>query len=353
MKRDAILGTLVVAAGWVGALHCGDDGATPTEDCTNDIDDDGDGQADCNDSDCAAHPRCVSVTSEVDCDDRRDDDGDGRTDCEDSECAGTPACVPRETSCRNGVDDDGDGRTDCEDSECDGRPPCGTTGETECANTVDDDGDGATDCDDTDCAADAHCIPESACSDTVDNDLDGATDCDDTDCASAPACLPETDCGNGADDDGDGATDCDDGDCATSPACFVTGGESCASGPYVLPDDPNGTWRGTIDSRASDHRGTCGGNGARDVVFQFTTTARATIDVSLEGSDFDTVLYLRSGACTGREALEEACNDDAAAGVIWSRIRTTEDAGTYWLFVDAASTTTTTGTYVLTIRVTP
>jgi len=154
------------------------------------------------------------------------------------------------------------------------------------------------------------------------------------------------------DDDLDGATDCDDSDCAADPACYVTGNDSCTS-PHVLPDDPNGTWRGAIDALASDHRGTCGGNGGRDAVFQFTTTARATITASLEGSTFDTVLYLRSGACTVPGMTEEACNDNASAGVTWSRISTTENAGTYWLVVDAASAATTTGTYVLTITVTP
>jgi hypothetical protein len=166
--------------------------------------------------------------------------------------------------------------------------------------------------------------------------------------------VPEANCTDTVDNDLDGATDCDDSDCATLPACYVTGNDSCAAGPYVLPDDPNGAWRGTIDALASDHRGTCGGNGGRDAVFQFTLTAGANITATLEGSTFDTVLYLRSGACTVPGVTEEACNDDAGgAGVLWSRISTTESAGTYWLVVDAASAATATGTYVLTINVTP
>jgi hypothetical protein len=192
-------------------------------------------------------------------------------------------------------------------------------------------------------------VPEADCGDGVDNDLDGATDCLDSDCTSTPACVPEADCGDGVDNDLDGDTDCGDTDCASAAACVVSGNDSCTA-PFVLPDDPNGTWRGTIDALTDNETGTCGGGGGRDAVFQFTTTARATISASLEGSTYDTVLYLRDNACTpGRP---QGCNDDSSGTVTWSAISTTENANTFWLFVDAADASTT-GSYVLTITVTP
>jgi hypothetical protein len=63
------------------------------EDCFNGIDDDGDGDADCCDSDCTAEPTCVA---ETDCNDGQDNDCDGLTDCADANCqvcgAPTAAC---------------------------------------------------------------------------------------------------------------------------------------------------------------------------------------------------------------------------------------------------------------------
>ncbi len=56
--------------------------------CDNDVDDEGDGVADCADSDCDAFPACVEV-----CDNGVDDDGNGEVDCDDPECAGDEACA--------------------------------------------------------------------------------------------------------------------------------------------------------------------------------------------------------------------------------------------------------------------
>ena len=55
------------------------------------------------------------------CDDGIDNDGDGNTDCDDFDCDNDPACAgqPRHI-CDDGIDNDGDGDTDCEDTDCDG-----------------------------------------------------------------------------------------------------------------------------------------------------------------------------------------------------------------------------------------
>lgn len=64
----------------------------PAEICDNGIDDDLDGNADCDDSDCTMHSACKIATPEI-CDNGVDDDGDFQTDCADSDCANDPACV--------------------------------------------------------------------------------------------------------------------------------------------------------------------------------------------------------------------------------------------------------------------
>ncbi|MBJ93440.1 MAG: hypothetical protein CMP23_03095 [Rickettsiales bacterium] len=62
---------------------------TSAENCTDGLDNDGDGDEDCFDSDCAAEPSCSNETI---CDDGFDNDADGLADCNDSDCFGTPGC---------------------------------------------------------------------------------------------------------------------------------------------------------------------------------------------------------------------------------------------------------------------
>lgn len=175
----------------------------------------------------------INITSditsdfEIHCSNGSDDDGDGQIDCMDLDCASDPACqATEETQCSNGVDDDGDGLVDCADNDCAFDPACQTTTETQCSDGVDNDDDGQTDCSDIDCTLDPACqqATETNCTDGVDDDGDELIDCADNDCASDPTCqaLRETDCANGSDDDGDGQIDCADSDCAADAACSQT-----------------------------------------------------------------------------------------------------------------------------------
>jgi len=61
------------------------------EDCTNDLDDNGDGLTDCCDALCESLGGCQV---EVGCGDNADNDCDGATDCADLDCLGNPACGP-------------------------------------------------------------------------------------------------------------------------------------------------------------------------------------------------------------------------------------------------------------------
>jgi hypothetical protein len=98
----------------------------------------------------------VSCTDPEICNNDLDDDGDGDVDCDDYDCRGTVWC-PVEYICDDGVDNDGDTLTDCDDPDCEYASACRE--ETVCDDGVDNDGDTLTDCDDPDCAGSAACTP--------------------------------------------------------------------------------------------------------------------------------------------------------------------------------------------------
>ena len=79
-----------------------------SEVCDNQLDDDGDGYVDCDDSDCDFDVACEAV--EV-CTNGVDDDGDGDVDCADLDCVTAQGCQPED--CGNGVDDNANGQVDC------------------------------------------------------------------------------------------------------------------------------------------------------------------------------------------------------------------------------------------------
>lgn len=77
---------------------------------------------------------------ETNCSDGIDNDQDGDVDCEDSDCEGDPACPGEETDCSDGVDNDQDGDVDCDDADCAEDPICQTTGESGIVLAADTDG---------------------------------------------------------------------------------------------------------------------------------------------------------------------------------------------------------------------
>src|SRR5204863_894789 len=123
----------------------------------------------------------------------------------------------------------------------------------------------------------------------------------------------------------------------TSSTTTTTLAGACGS-PTVLPAQ-GGTFSGTT-SGASQLAGSCGNSGTSpELVFQWTpsVSGTATIETCGAGTNFDTVLYLRSGACAS--GSEVGCNDDActnSTGVFRaSRLTPTVTAGeTYFIVVD-------------------
>src|SRR5882724_10130430 len=112
------------------------------------------------------------------------------------------------------------------------------------------------------------------------------------------------------------------------------------SSPTVLPVQ-GGTISGTT-SGTSALVGSCGSSGtAPEQVFQWTPTVSgtATIQTCGAGTTFDTVLYLRSGACASGPEVAAGCNDDACLNATGlnraSRLTPTVTAGqTYYIVVD-------------------
>src|SRR5213593_3479348 len=114
---------------------------------------------------------------------------------------------------------------------------------------------------------------------------------------------------------------------------------SCSS-PTVFPAQ-GGTFGGTT-SGTSALAGSCGSSGtAPEQVFQWTPTVSgtATIQTCGAGTTFDTVLYLRSGACASGPEVAAGCNDDACTNATGlnraSRLTPSVTAGqTYYIVVD-------------------
>jgi hypothetical protein len=231
---------------------------TSERSCDSRLDEDCDGKADCEDSDCRQAPNCCPTptleSGDTACTDKVDNDCDGLTDCQEDGCKGVYECncgpiraedSSSPASCLDGNDNDCDHLIDCQEKvSCATEPTCCTkTGNAEtgaqCSDGLNNDCDlDGLDCADPDCrmSTDAGAVTSeaAACGDNVDNDCDGQTDCTDNDCRAALNCcavteLVETSCSDGANNDCDAqGADCYDDDCALNPSCCrpVLGGET-------------------------------------------------------------------------------------------------------------------------------
>jgi hypothetical protein len=183
------------------------------ENCTDGVDNDGDGKDGCADPDCWGEPPCTTE----DCWDWFDNDLDGLWNCEDPDCAAVPDCIPE--ICDDGIDNNGTWGIDCHDVQCFGDPSCAENTDELCSDWNDNDRDGYADCDDPGCAGVVRCLDE-ICTDGVDNNDNGVVDCDEWFCFGAdPGCTTEVNCADWNDNDSDGLVDCGDPDCVTEPAC--------------------------------------------------------------------------------------------------------------------------------------
>jgi len=130
--------------------------------------------------------------------------------------------------------------------------------------------------------------------------------------------------------------------CADSPLEDLTA--RINSSPFV----------GNTSTSANDYARGAYGAEAPDDLYSFTLATPRAVTVSLCGSSFDTVLYLRSQC--GNDSSTIAFNDDAAAcgGTgKQSRIAQFLDAGTYYVIVDGYQLASDAGQYILSITASP
>jgi hypothetical protein len=139
-------------------------------------------------------------------------------------------------------------------------------------------------------------------------------------------------CGNGildvAGEECDGAT----ASCDPNEICSF----DCKCGPCastVIPAQ-GGTFVGST-SGGSNMSGSCGSGTdvAPEVIFQWTpaTTGQATIDLCGGGTDYDSVVYLRQGSCSGPEV---DCDDDSSCGLSSQLFPNVTAGTTYFIVVD-------------------
>ncbi len=169
---------------------------SPTEDCSDGVDNDSNLLVDCQDPAC----RNLEICDEI-CGGDEDVDGDGAAGCLDTECRYDPAC---QEDCYDGQDNDLDGLIDCLDDDCKDAD-CDEI----CDDGIDNDWDGLRDCWDPDCLPSTDC--REICDGGVDEDDDGLVDCEDADCFGSTACTEL--CDSETDEDLDGFVDCADEDC--------------------------------------------------------------------------------------------------------------------------------------------
>lgn len=120
---------------------------------------------------------------------------------------------------------------------------------------------------------------------------------------------------------------------------------SCES---PIPLSP-GTVAGSTAHGDDQNTGSCERSDAREMVYELDVTQRERVVIDVEAR-FDSVLYIRKGACGDPDA-EVDCNDDAPnGGRNRSRIERVLDPGKYFVFVDGYNQET--GNYKLTLTTT-
>ena len=129
----------------------------------------------------------------------------------------------------------------------------------------------------------------------------------------------------------------------TPASCTPTVADTCAGATCAIT--ASGSWSGNSCSYLHDYTpSTCAYSGSNgyDVVYALTVGYYREVQISTAGSSFDTVLYVRSGSCTGTEiGCNNDYNDTTSYLDLWL------NAGTYYIIIDGYSSNC--GAYSLTV----
>lgn len=138
-----------------------------------------------------------------------------------------------------------------------------------------------------------------------------------------------------------------DSDCGPEATCIGANLDNNAWGTCEFTEPPTdcmaprtineGRYAGDLEMAPGQLESSCGGEeGSPETVFLYQPSMSGMICVDTRGSQGDTVLYIRSGACAGEGCSEVACNDDDNG--VTSSLRFQADAGQdYFIVVDSWS----------------
>ncbi len=204
------------------------------------------------------------------------------------------------------------------------------------------------------CDGEEYCHPSGVCRRSP------AVDCNDDDGCTADSCDEETDsCVHVlTDSDGDlfgpeecGGEDCNDDDAAINPDAVEIcddgidqncDGEDASPGSCDCPVDvalPSTTTGDTTGMDSSYQGGCAYGTGGIEAVHRLVLTGAEDVYFDMSGTSFTGYIYVREGTCDGTEL---DCVNSWMGGFGLSLA-----AGTYYIFVDAGSSTVGPGAYTL------
>jgi len=143
---------------------------------------------------------------------------------------------------------------------------------------------------------------------------------------------PVENCSNGTDDDGDGLIDCEDPDCSVDPACVpAVEGDECDTALIAAlgsnPVDTTAATTGTDPIDSANCAGTFLGEFVQDVWYEFTPSSTGEHVIETCGSvNFDSDILVYLGTCAALVPI--ACNGDGTgcAGLT-SSVTVTLNAG--------------------------
>lgn len=136
----------------------------------------------------------------------------------------------------------------------------------------------------------------------------------------------------------------------------VMGNDTCATAQEIPAG--GGLYTGDTTPLRHEYAFPCATSStAPDGVFRFHVAARSRVLLSMEGSSFDTILWVtRADACPGAAlpglSTFQVCNDDGPGLGLSSSLELTLDAGDYYAFVSGLYETAR-GAYVLSVTSTP